>query len=218
MRLKKLPKKQRQKRPRPWPELFLMSLSKTQRLLLALTLALAGMLTPGFAQAPPSAGTEDARIADELQARVKQYLDLRQKAGGKLPGPDNVSAHIVSRQRELADKVRVVRAGAKQGEVFTPEIVQYFRRQIAASLAGRHGHKIRSSLRHAEPVNIQLQINQSYPDRVPLQSTPPTLLLNLPQLADGMEYRILGRQLVLRDSEANIIVDYIPEALPDIRK
>jgi hypothetical protein len=195
-----------------------MSLSKTQRLLLVLTLALAGMLTPGFAQAPPSAGTEGARVADELQAKVKQYLDLRQKAGGKLPSSDNVSANIVSRQRELADKVRVARAGARQGEILTPEIAQYLKRQIATTLAGRHGHKIRSSLRHAEPVNIQLQINQSYPERVPLQSTPPTLLLNLPQLPDGMEYRILGHQLVLRDSEANIIVDYIPEALPDIRK
>jgi hypothetical protein len=61
---------------------------------------------------------------------------------------------------------------------------------------------------------MQLQINQSYPENVPLQSTPPTLLLNLPQLPDGLEYRILGRELVLRDGNANIIVDYVPNALP----
>jgi hypothetical protein len=70
-------------------------------------------------------------------------------------------------------------------------------------------------LRHGEPTEMELQINQSYPEKVPLQSTPPTLLLNLPELPKGLEYRILGRELVLRDSDANIVVDYIPNALPE---
>jgi len=52
---------------------------------------------------------------------------------------------------------------------------------------------------------------------VALQSTPPTLLLNLPELPKGLEYRILGRELVLRDTDANIVVDYIPNALPDTK-
>ena len=78
--------------------------------------------------------------------------------------------------------------------------------------------RISSSLRHAEPAKIELQINQSYPETVPLQSTPPTLLLNLPELPKGLEYRILGRELVLRDSDANIVVDYLPDALLDTSK
>jgi hypothetical protein len=169
-----------------------------------------------LAQTPPTAGTDDARLSGELQAKVKQYLDFRQKVAGKPPSADNTPSHIVAKQRELANKIRVARAGAKQGEILTPEIAQYLRRQIAATLSGPHGNEIRSSLRHAEPVKIKLQINQSYPEQVPLQSTPASLLLNLPQLADGIEYRILDHELVLRDSEANIIVDYIPDALPAI--
>ena len=65
---------------------------------------------------------------------------------------------------------------------------------------------------------MELQINESYPEKVPLQSTPPTLLMNLPELTKGFEYRILGRELVLRDSDANIIVDYVPNALPGTSK
>lgn len=61
---------------------------------------------------------------------------------------------------------------------------------------------------------MQLQINQSYPEQVALQSTPPTLLANLPELPKGLEYRILGRELILRDSDANLVVDYVPNALP----
>jgi hypothetical protein len=170
------------------------------------------------AQTPPTAGTDDARLSGELQTKIKQYLDFRQKVAGKPPSADNTPLHIVSKQRELANKIRIARAGAKQGEILTPEIAQYLRRQIAATLSGPHGNEIRSSLRHAEPVKIKLQINQSYPEQVPLQSTPATLLLNLPQLADGIEYRILDHELVLRDSEANIIVDYVPDALPAIGK
>lgn len=173
---------------------------------------------PFYAQKPPTAGTEDAKVVADFEGRVKKYLNLREKVAGKPPIPSDNLQEIVARQRELADKMRVAHAGAKQGEIFTPQIAEYFRYQIASSLAGPHGAEIVSSLRHAEPVKMELQINQSYPEHVPLQSTPPTLLLNLPELPDGLEYRILNRELVLRDSEANIIVDYVSDALPDVTK
>jgi hypothetical protein len=157
-------------------------------------------------------------VVADFEQRAKQYLDWREKTVGKTPPPANSPEKIVAARRELANKVRVARAGTKQGEVFTPGITEYFRREITATLNGGHGKQIRSSLRHSEPTEMQLQINQSYPEKVALQSTPPTLLLNLPELPKGLEYRILGRELVLRDSDANIIVDYVPNALPDKSK
>lgn len=158
----------------------------------------------------------NANVAQDFKTRAKQYLEWREKAAGKAPSSSDSPAKLDAERQELANKVRVARAGAKQGEIFTPEIAQYFRRQITATLASRYGHAIRATLRHAEPVKGELQINQSYPPKVPLQSTPPTLLLNLPELPKGLEYRILGRELVLRDTDANIVVDYIPDALPAI--
>jgi hypothetical protein len=149
---------------------------------------------------------------------VRQYLGLRKKAAGQAPRPTDSPQAIASSQRELGNKVRVLRAGAKQGEIFAPEIARYFRQQLAGALAGQSGRKVRASLRRAEPVKMDLQINQSYPENVPLQSMPPTVLLKLPELPDGLEYRILDRELVLRDTEANIVVDYIPQALPDTEK
>lgn len=167
-----------------------------------------------MAQAPPAPGSNDAKLVTDFQQRAKQYLDWREKTVAKTPSPANSPEKIVATRRDLANKVRVGRAGAKQGELFSPDIADYFRRQIAATLNGRHGKQIRSSLRHSEPTEMELQINQSYPEKVALQSTPPTLLLNLPELPKGLEYRILARELVLRDSDANIIVDYVANALP----
>ena len=61
---------------------------------------------------------------------------------------------------------------------------------------------------------MRVAVNHKYPPSVPLQSTPPTLLVNLPQLPPGLEYRVVGHHLVLMDSKANLIVDYIPNAIP----
>lgn len=184
-------------------------LISAQVLLVALT---------SLAQAPPAPGSNDAKVVADFEQRAKQYLEWREKTVGKTPSPANSPEKIVAARRELANRVRVARAGAKQGEISTPEASDYFRRQITDTLNGPHGKEIRSSLRHAEPTKIELQINQGYPETVPLQSTPATLLLNLPELPKGLEYRILGRELILRDSDANIIVDYVPNGLPDISK
>ena len=185
------------------------------------TLIVAAVLsasTAGLAQIPPAPGSNDAKLVAEFEQQATQYLQWRENSIGKTPSPANSPEKIVAARHDLANKVRVGRAGAKQGEIFSPEVADYFRRQIAATLNGRHGKQIRSSLRHSEPTKMELQINQSYPEKVALQSTPPTLLLNLPELPKGLEYRILGREFVLRDRDANIIVDYIPNALPDISK
>lgn len=188
----------------------------TRRLLISMPVLLVSLAN--FAQAPPALGSNDAKVVAEFQQRAKQYLDWREKTAGKTPSPSDLPDKIVAARREVAGKIRAGRRGAKQGEIFTPDVSDYFRRQIADTLNGPHGKEIRSSLRHAEPVKMDLQINQSYPENLPFQSTPPTLLLNLPELPKGLEYRILGRELVLRDSDANIIVDYVPNALPGITK
>ncbi|HLY20154.1 MAG TPA: hypothetical protein VKR61_23160, partial [Bryobacteraceae bacterium] len=89
-----------------------------------------------------------------------------------------------------------------------------FRRLIGLTLQAE-APRIRRSLHRAEPVQLHdLRVDRSYPEGVPLQSTPPTILLNLPKLPSELEYRVVGRALVLLDVEANLIVDYIPDALP----
>jgi hypothetical protein len=63
-------------------------------------------------------------------------------------------------------------------------------------------------------VRLALKVNAPFPENLPLQSTPATLLLNLPRLPAELDYRFVGNALVLRDTAANIIVDFIPDALP----
>ena len=57
-------------------------------------------------------------------------------------------------------------------------------------------------------------MNQTYPDGVPFTTVPPTLLLKLPKLPEKVAYRIVGRDLILLDVEANLVVDRITEIIP----
>ena len=100
-----------------------------------------------------------------------------------------------------------------QGDFFTPPIAKEFRRLIGIAFQDRRERRIMKSLAHAEPVEGQLKVNASYPP-VPLQSMPPTLLANLPELPSSLDYRIVGHALVLRDVQANLVLDFIPKALP----
>ncbi len=157
----------------------------------------------------------DAELVKDFEARVSQYMGLRKKQAGKSPKPTESADKLAETQEQMAQRLRQVRFAARQGDIFTPEIADYFRRQIAMTLEGAQGEAIRASLRHAEPHHtFEPRVNESYPEGIPLQSTPPTLLLNLPELPPELHYRIVGHALVLHDVAPNIIVDFIPNVLP----
>jgi hypothetical protein len=177
-------------------------------------LCLAAVLGAQPPVTPPPHADDDALLKD-FQARVSRYMDLRNQHSSVAPKPTNSPQQLHQAKKEMAARIQTSRANAPQGEIFSPPIADYFRRQIAATLNGPTGKRVRASLRGAEPdAKVPLKINTPYPEHVPLQSTPPTLLLNLPKLPRELEYRIVGRALVLRDIEPNLIVDFISDALP----
>lgn len=162
-----------------------------------------------------TASGEEPKAVSDFQARVTRYLELRKKDAGIAQRPSNSADKVSDTQEMLASKVKALRPNAAQGDIFTPEIARYFRKQISTSLAGVDGRKIRASLKHAEPVHgVTIRVNEEYPEGTPLQSTPPTILSAFPILPDSLEYRIVGRTLVLRDVAPNLVVDFIPSALP----
>jgi hypothetical protein len=167
-----------------------------------------------FSLAQENVNHDSAVIAD-FEARVADYVKLRKKVrGDAVLKPTTSPEVILQRQTELAKKIREGRPDAAQGAIFTPPVAAEFRRLIGLTMQGPEAHRIRKSLRDAEPTRAPIQVNGQYPSYLPLQSTPPTLLLNLPPLPPELDYRIVGRDLVLRDTEANLIVDILPQAIP----
>lgn len=152
----------------------------------------------------------------DFQKRISDYVTLEKNLAKGLSTTKQTTEPqvILERQSELAHKIRDARKGAKPGNIFTPQISKEFRRLLAIALAGRNDADVMKSLARSEPVRLTLHINETYPASVPLQSTPPSILLNLPRLPPELEYRIAGRTLALRDAVANIVVDLMPNAIP----
>jgi hypothetical protein len=181
-------------------------MSERPGLMLAMLLFLALASMAAFAQ-------DDAAIVKDFEQRVGNYAALKSNQG--LSQKSTGSANKLAEQKaEAVEKIREVRPVAHQGDIFTPKIATYFKRQIQTMLQGPDGKQVQESLRHAEPLpDVHLEVNANYPENLPLQSTPPTLLLNLPQLPKGLEYRVVGSALILYDEASNLIVDFIRDAI-----
>jgi hypothetical protein len=66
------------------------------------------------------------------------------------------------------------------------------------------------------PTRTAPRVNANYPETAALATVPPLILQRLQRLPDGVEYRFMGRNLILRDTRANLIVDVLPEAVPTV--
>jgi hypothetical protein len=158
----------------------------------------------------------DAQLSANFQKHADAYMTLHRKLEATLPSPpkEQTPAQLDAHQRTLARLILHARGSAKQGDLFAQDIRAYFRRQIARALAGPDGAQLKDSIMEENPGKIQLQINGRYPEGVPLVTMPSQILAALPRLPDELEYRFLGRRLILLDVHAQIVVDYIEDALP----
>ncbi len=177
-------------------------------------------VAPGFAgQAQaPQASKEEARVFKVFTARVQEYVKLRKAVEASLPAlkPTKDAAQITEHQRALARKIAQARSSAHQGDIFTDEVTRQFRRIIRGEFQGPDAQLARTTIRPDNPSKafVRLHVNEVYPNDLPLTTTPPTLLSKLPELPEELAYRIVGRDLTLKDTEAGLIVDLIPNAIP----
>ena len=169
--------------------------------------------TPAAPQAQAIASADPAALED-FTRRLDAYLEVHRRLAKESPKlkDTNNPAEITAAQDVLAEKIRAARQNARRGEIFTPEVTTLFRRLMYPELTGPEGKDTKANI-NDEQATIRLQVNARYPASEPLQTLPPNILANLPQLPDAMEYRVVGRDLVLRDVDANLIVDFIPNAI-----
>jgi len=88
------------------------------------------------------------------------------------------------------------------------------KRVLGEVLSGPAGKTIKASIMDENPGVPKLVINERYPSSVPLSTMPPEILEPLPELKGELEYRFIGRRLILLDTEADIILDFTGNVLP----
>ena len=165
----------------------------------------------------PEISPSDQKILSEFSHKAQDYMDKEHSLTADKMKPTTDVAKLEQQRHQLRDAVQQSRPNAKQGDLFTPEVSQVFRRILVKLFNGPDGAKIRTSLQHAEPsASTQFKVNADFPNRngQPTQSVPPTVLQVLPALPKGLEYCMAGNTLALRDASANMVVDFLPNALP----
>jgi hypothetical protein len=163
-----------------------------------------------------SAQVASPGIAD-FQKRVANYEKVRKAAASAVPAlkATESAEKIRDHERSMALAIRAARPGAAQGEIFTTAIAAEFRRLIQATLSAPGANRMKESMTDSQPSPLPpIAVDATYPINDPVQSMPPSLLKQLPPLPRDLEYRVVGRTLILRDIEANLIVDYMTQALP----
>ena len=164
-------------------------------------------------KATASPANPDSAILADFNARLDKYVKVQRALLKHEPLKETKDpADITARQDVLAGQLKHIRSNAKQGDIFTPQVAALFKRLMNPELKGAEGRETKDEIKQETPA-VELKVNATYPSSQPLTTVPPNLLANLPQLPKDVEYRFVGKHLILRDVDANIIIDYIYNAI-----
>jgi hypothetical protein len=169
------------------------------------------------ALAPPAVVSAADKAAIQMfEKQVNEYVDLRNKVRTNVPrlSKDSTPEQLHAYRTALEESLRSARAGAKRGDLFRPETAGYIRRTLKNEFQGKDRRELRDAVFETETQGVVLRVNYPYAQSAELSEMPATLLAKLPQLPKEVRYRFVGRNMLLVDRESNVIIDYMPDALP----
>jgi hypothetical protein len=156
-------------------------------------------------------GDFDTATLAEFARRVEAYDALRRRLEAGLQ-PLQVTTNpdeIVRAERMLAHRIREARERARRGDILIPALQAQMKKFLMLQVDEATLALVASD----NPGEIRIKMNGSYPKDLPVSTVPPRILLQLPSLPADLQYRFVGRHLILLDVRANIVVDEIPYAI-----
>jgi hypothetical protein len=168
-----------------------------------------------FRSAVLAQGNEAA--LDVLEERIEAYAALRRRVEEPLPPlqPTTDMDAVDARRARLAEAIKAARSEARQADIFTFSVATHLRRVIRDALKGVDVEAMLLDLYEEQdlPRSFRPHVHDAYP-RWATQAMPAILLLRLPSLPPDIEYRLIGRDLVLLDLRAGLIIDVLRGAIP----
>ena len=152
-----------------------------------------------------------------LHDRIGEYAALHRRLGGPLPPlKASTSQRSTTLNRTfLASAIKAARPHARQGDIFTAAVGTLFRDLAMTALKGRDIDAFldEPSQEHDGVAVYHPKVYDHYPDWAS-HRMPMVLLQSLPTLPEDIEYRLIGRDLILWDSHADLIIDVLVDAVP----
>jgi hypothetical protein len=183
--------------------------------------------------APPQDVAMDPEAFETFRHEIVDYVEMHRELLERIPRvterstPEEIAAH----RKKMTEAILAERRDEKQGSIFKPKVATAFRSVLRRELTGPEGEamlreiragnpKVEGTPRSQDPTRedkrvVAVAVNTVYPAGAPVSSVPASLLLHLPELPDQVKYGFVGRTLILRDTQAELILDYIPDVVPD---
>jgi hypothetical protein len=183
-----------------------------------LPLALTIFLGCGVHNAQDLDALQEARAVEDFNTRIQAYITVHHQAeeeSALAAHPEALSStkEIADRKYKLAKQIALLRKDTGEGNIFTAEAKAHFIRAIDSAYQA-NPEAISIAVACAPTCAEQsVAANAVYPERLGFSMMTPTLLRRLPQLPQELEYRILNRDLIIRDREANWIIDVMRNAV-----
>lgn len=163
-------------------------------------------------------GKEEREAIADFNEEVLEYVELHQKELRRIGNKELASV-------QLALRAAIVRhrAKAKQGDVFVRRVQPIFRRLISEQFTGPGSLAAQKAVVEGNPghdeessITVEVKVNAAYPPGAAFSTVPPSVLAALPQLPECLHYRFVGRDLILADVVTQTIVDFLPNATPQL--
>jgi hypothetical protein len=181
----------------------------------ALLLIASFFILVSLAIAQPVVNAQAAAL-QEFQTRLDAYLKLRSQLAGRLkPLSQTPSAvELAGRQEAQAASMKAARVHAKQGDLIPPLVAQLIVKTVREDFQRRNPTAKMGVFEEVPAVKGASLINKTYPADAALPTVPALLLQNLPRLPDNLQYRFVGRDVVILDGDLQVVIDYIARVLP----
>jgi hypothetical protein len=173
------------------------------------------LMLSGSAQGQSQSSSADPSEA-AFQAAVARYLELHNRLKTEVP-PLTVTANEaeISRASDMmAAAVQRARQNAQRGEIFNDGVATLIIVRLREELAGVDINRFLVSITDEPNRSDRPSVHKRYPAASSMATTPTRVLAVLPPIPAVLEYRFIGRALVLRDRDAALIIDYIADVLP----
>ena len=164
------------------------------------------LLTPGVLE-------PDEQVLRSFTQSVERYAALHREALESVPrelcgGPEELEL-----TRSLLDsEIRRLRPHAREGDIFTPEVARLMRRRVEAAVRNAGWIPPDPEIgADGRPIRRVAEVNAAYSPY--FGPHPWSVFRALPPLPDELEYRFVGRDLVLIDVLANLVVDVLRQAI-----
>jgi hypothetical protein len=156
------------------------------------------------------------RALSGFNLAVDQYVKLHRRIVRSMPMPPAFDNEDGFAADELRDAIVAERPNAQRGAFFTPGVALVLQQRIDWAFLHHPGAATDATVRGGYdplPGEAGPMVNQPFPPVTASVRWLP-LVRALPPLPGELEFALWGRDLVLLDVRANLVLDVLPDALP----